>query len=181
MSVLESGAAAIFRKARRESDLELKEIAKRAGYENLNKGMRRMQELEQKGNFFPHPEIRRRFARVLDVAEEDLEEAMLQDFRQMDEPVDPRIIVRYMSAVYSEAELPEDCTRAEAEEEAARIAQEKGYRCCLVLSKIRGRYYERDGSTHEHYWLPVGGLLKVGNGDLMSSLDRFLDEQGIEP
>lgn len=180
MSELESGAAAIFRRARRESDLELKEIAKRAGYENLNKGMRRMQELEDKDNFFPHPEIRRRFARVLDVDEDALEEAMLRDFREMDQPVEPRIIVRYMSAVYGEADLPEDCTRAEAEEEAARIAQEEGYRCCLVLSGIRGRYYERDGSTHEHYGLPIGGLLQVGNDDLMSSLDRFLEEQGIE-
>jgi hypothetical protein len=33
---------------------------------------------------------------------------------------------------------------------------EKQVKVCVALSRIRGRFFESDGSDHEHYGLPTG-------------------------
>lgn len=178
MPEIMSKTAELFRRRRREMDLGYKEVAERAGYGNIDKGMRRMQELEDDENYFPHPEIRRRFAEVLDISEEEIESAMRENFRELDRPVDPHIVVRVMPAVYREPDLPEDCTREQAERIAERLSWEEGERCCLVLSHVRSLFYEPDGTKEEIYTVPAGGMFSRGDDlDFMRSVQRFVDEQ----
>jgi hypothetical protein len=80
----------------------LNKLAERAGYSNIDKGMRRMQHLEDDGNFFPKEPIRKRFAKALDISEKELQGTIESDFRGLDQPVEPRIIVRYMATVYKQ-------------------------------------------------------------------------------
>ena len=114
MKKIESSTAQLFRKTRRELGWDLRQAAEKAGYENIDKGMRRMRELEDKGNFFPHPEIRSRFAEALGITEEQIEDAMRKGFQDLDKPIELHVIVRIMPAIYVEHDLPQGCSREDA-------------------------------------------------------------------
>lgn len=162
-----SNIAELFENRRKELDLSVREVAKKAGYtqKNLSKGMRKYSRLEESDCYFPRRSIRDKFAPVLGLTDEDIQGALHADIEELDEPVDPYIIVRWMPAVYGSVELPEQCSREEAVRKAHQVAREKNKRCCVVLSRIRGLYVEPDGSAQEAYSLPntsFGGSVKSG-------------------
>ena len=181
MPEITSGTAELFRERRREIGLGYKEVALRAGYRNIDKGMRRMEELEDGTNYFPHPEIRKRFAEVLDISEDAIESAMKENFRELDRPVEPQIIIRVMAAVYREPNLPPGCTREEAERIAERLSWEEGERCCVVLSHVRSLFYEPDGTKEEIYTVPAGGIFSGGDDlEFVRSMKRYRNEERAE-
>lgn len=181
MAQIESRIAELFRAKRKESGLGYKKLAKRAGYRNLDKGMRRMRNLESSDSFFPHPEIRETFAEVLNITEDEIEDAMRKDFEALDQPIEPQLIIRIMAAVYVEGDLPEGCRREEAIEIAEKVATERNRKCCLTLSRIRGIYFETDGTSHEEYSLPAAGIgSRSAEMRFQKAVDEFTQDDGIE-
>jgi len=93
-------------KTRRSLGLTIVEVARRAGYRNVNKGIRRYTDIETGSDVFPKEVIRRRFTEVLGLDEADILAAMLMDFEELDRPVAPRLIIRIMASAYAEHPLP---------------------------------------------------------------------------
>lgn len=180
----------LFESRRKELDLSVRQVAKKAGYtpKNLSKGMRKYSRLEESDCYFPRRTIRDKFAPVLGLTGEDIREALHADIEELDQPVDPYIIIRWMPAVYGSVDLPDGCSREEAERRTREVAREKDKRCCLVLSRIRGLYVEPDGSSVEAYSLPntsLGGSVKSGitpgtDPHLQRAVARYFDLEKAE-
>ena len=67
-------------KTRRSLGLTIVEVARRAGYRNVNKGIRRYTDIETGSDVFPKEVIRRRFTEVLGLDEADILAAMLRSW-----------------------------------------------------------------------------------------------------
>ena len=183
-----SNISELFENRRKKRGLTVRQVAIKTGYtrNNLSKGMRKYSRLEESDCYFPRPSIRDKFAPVLGLTEDDIQEALHADLEELDQPVDPHIIIRWMPAVYGAVDLPDGSTREEAERRTREVGREKNKRCCLVLSRIRGLYVEPDGSAQEAYSLPnteFGGSVRSGTSpgtdpELQRAVARYfqLDE-----
>lgn len=150
--------ATLFRQAREKLGLRPVDVARRAGYKNVAKGIRRLTNIEDGSDIFPRPVIYRKFLHILGIDEWDVLQAMALDFDALDQPVQPRIIERVIPSFYVEHELPEGVTREEAIAIARRISVERNHSVCVTLTRIRGIYIWPDGQEHEGYGLPVDNL-----------------------
>jgi hypothetical protein len=148
----------LFSQARSKLGIGIVDVARRAGYRNLNKGMRRYTQIENGSDIFPVEIIRQRFCKVLGLDDADLLGAMAADFEELDRPVPPRLIVRLAFAFYVEEPLPEGCTREEAEAYAERVARERDRSVCVTLSEIRSLFISPNGKKSEAYCVPVSTL-----------------------
>ena len=148
----------LFQQARRKLGLRPVEVARRAGYKNINKGIRRITDIETGSDMFPKPAVYRRFIGLLGIDEWDVLQAMAEDFDELDQPVPPRLIVRLIPSFYIQHPLPEGCTTEEAIAIAERVAQERDLQVCVTLTGIRGLYIAPSGARHEGYGLPLNNL-----------------------
>ncbi len=153
-----SSISELFRRRCAEIELSRREIAERAGYVNITKGMNRLRRLEDPKTYFPNRQVMERFAAVMGISEEEMDLALCTDFEELDRPVKPSVVARVMPAVYTAVKLPEDCSPEEAVEIAKQVSAETGMSCCVTLSKIRGVYVWKDGTIRESYGLPGSPL-----------------------
>jgi len=131
-----------FRSRRVEWQLSLGQLARLAGYRNLNKGMRNILRFERDGTI--RGDLLVALAEALDIdwpvveelAERDRQERLRAWEAWVDEPITPHMIVRYMAAVYGRKPLPDEIkTTDEAERYACGYAKDHRWRVWLVLSR----------------------------------------------
>lgn len=152
----------LFRHARVRLGLTRNDIAARAGYVNVTKGIRRWDALEQGHEWFPDERVVERFALVLGIDEADLIQAMSLDFAMLDEPMKPSVTVRLMPAVYTSLSLPPECTTEEAVAIAVDYAVIHKFHVWVRLSRIRGIHVSPDGTHEECYGAMVCSLGRWG-------------------
>jgi len=153
-----SQVANLFRRARNERGLRIVDVARQAGYTNINKGIRRLTNIETGSDMFPRQVIYGKFIGLLGLDEFDVFQAMADDFAELDRPVPPRLIVRIIPSFYTPHELPDGCTTEEAIVIGERVARERNKSVCVTLSQIRGLYIYPDGKRREAYGLPISSL-----------------------
>lgn len=134
---------------RRKSGLSRQKLAGLTGYKNLNKGARRIEQLEKEG--ICDPNLFQRIVAVLDLDPKKIEAKVESDQRDfeayLDEPVPMEMIVRLMAAVYARHPLPEDVkTQAEAIEYAVDYAKKHHMKVCLVLSRRYSYWIDESGN-----------------------------------
>jgi len=152
----------LFREARKRLGARQVEVARRAGYSNLAKGIRRLANIEDGTDRFPKPQVYRRFLPVLGIEEGDVLRAMAEDFEELDRPVPPRVIAQPHPCVCFPVELPEGISLAQAIAVARRIVAENDVQVCVRLSSIRGLWISPDGTECEAYGLPLTSLPFMG-------------------
>ena len=133
--------------------LKLSEVALRMGYKNtdrsLSHGCNRLHKFETTGDI-----DRRLFENLMAAMEIDqatvnglLQEDIEEWLTWANEPVKPHLVVRLMSAFYSQGELPDEVKSVEdAERYASEFAKQHRLRVCLVLSRRLSVYFADDGS-----------------------------------
>ena len=160
----------LFKAARQKAGLTRKEVALAAGYHNLNKGLRRLNMLEDGKTMLPNPRIVERFAAVLGIDEADIAKASARDWEELDRPIRPYLVERLMPAVYRRHHLPEDVTVADAREIASRMSIETGRSFCLVLSRVRCVYFYPSGRFRESHYVPN---MSIGRRDAFTALSQW--------
>ncbi len=148
----------LFERARGGLGLRIVDVARQAGYANLNKGIRRYANIEDGDDVFPSKIVYQRFATVLGLDELAILAAMVDDFEELDRPVPPRLVIRVTPCFHQQRSLPPDCSRQEAEAIAVDVARKENRKVCLVLSRLRALYIEPDGKRFEAYGLPASSL-----------------------
>jgi transcriptional regulator with XRE-family HTH domain len=139
------------RKAKGWSETDLVHAA---GFRNVQKGLRRLRSLESGRDLLPATQRYALFAKALGLSDDQVLLALASDFEEMDEPLPPRVIIRWLPAFYGQLALPDGCTVEEAVRLAEQFSRTKGYRTCVVLSRLRALYVEPDGSRKQMCGLP---------------------------
>jgi transcriptional regulator with XRE-family HTH domain len=135
--------------------LTRRQVVELAGYRNLTKGLRRLDELESGRDVLPDARVLERFVAVLGIAEADVLLALGRDFDELDRPIRPYLVLRWLPGLYFNQSLPAGCSTREACVVARQIVAERNIRVCLVRSRIRGRYFGPEGTEFEAYGLPT--------------------------
>jgi len=154
---------------RLKQKLNTAQLAEKIGYRNINKGMRRILDLEREGE--AHCEV---LEKIIDALELDrtyidqlIQEDKEQQRREFEEwvntPIDWHLIIRWMPAVYGEREIPGNIkTEEEAIEYAKSVAGKLKLMVWLVLSRKENLRIDADGSiksrnevTLDSSWLPA--------------------------
>jgi transcriptional regulator with XRE-family HTH domain len=99
---------------RRRSKLSLGDVARLAGYRNVNKGSNRLAAIERGDDAFPDARVLTRFAGALSIDSRDIDQALCEDFEGLDRPVSPSAVDRVMPGVYLPIDLPANCTQKRA-------------------------------------------------------------------
>ena len=158
-----------FIKEERENQgLNYAEVSRKMGYTNLNKGMRRIIDLEREG--LVHPEVLEKIIDALELDKEYVDILIQKDWEQekrefeewVNTQIDWHLIIRWMPAMYGDREIPEYIkSEDEAIEYAREVAREYKSMVWLVLSRKENIHIYPDGSirsrnkvTMEHSWLP---------------------------
>ena len=189
---MKSKLAEHFHQARLDKGLKLGQLARLAGYKNVAKGARRIEALERHGNV--HADLRNKLADLLGIDHMTVDRLMDEDQRQFlaewnawaSEPIRPYLIIRYMAAVYSHRELPEEIQSAEeAEAYATNVARTRHFRCCLVLSRRISVWIAADGTlegvTEAVPGEPNTPVMRIGGKTcLMKTVDHGIAFQQIQ-
>ena len=145
----------LFAKSRNDLGLSPKQVAELAGYKNIDKGIRRYLQMEEGNNLFPHREVLERFRNVLNIDVADIFLAQSLDFEDLDKPVQPYIVYRFVPGFHVKMELHADCTREQAVMTATKLACRLEVRTCLVVSRLRCLFVDPDGSIDEAIGVPA--------------------------
>jgi len=134
---------------RQKAGLSRQQLASMIGYKNLNKGARRIEQVELEGPFdkaifwgitealyLDHAEIENRIRNDHEIHE-----------KYLDEPVQMKMIVRLMAAVYTSHCLPTEIRSKEDSMEYAReYAKSHHTKVCLVLSRRFSYWIDESGN-----------------------------------
>ena len=161
------------REERVKQGLNSSELAQLMGYKNINRGMRRILDLEREGEV--HPEVLKKLIKALNLNQEIVDEHIKKDKEQRDKefqewvntPIKKHLIIRWMPAVYGEREIPEEI---QTEEEVIQYACDKAkeLKCMLwlVLSRKEnihiskgGQIISRNTVTKDRSFLPFTQIL----------------------
>jgi len=160
---MKSALAEYFGKTRRQKGLKVVDLARLIGFSNTNKGCRRIMAFEDTGE--DETGLIPRIADALEISEPVIRELEELDRRAyqawLSEPVQPYIVVRWLSAFYSSFDLPDGIPLEEAEKTASETARTQQKRCCLVWNRRRSIYYTEDGTieriSEESPMMTIGG------------------------
>ena len=94
----------------------------------------------------------------LDVSEIVMAQAL--DFQELEKPIQPYIVYRFVPGFHIRKELHPDCTMDQAMMTAKKLARRLEMRTCLVVSRLRSIFIDPDGSTEEALGTPV---MRVGS------------------
>ena len=155
----------LFAKTRKDLRLSPKQVAELAGYRNIDKGIRRYLQIEQGINLFPHREVLERFRQALNIDVADILMAQSLDFEDLDKPIQPYIIYRFVPGFHVKMELHADCTREQAVMTAKKLACRLEVRTCLVVSRLRCLFVDPDGSIDEAIGVPA---TQIGSSNKMA-------------
>ncbi len=127
---------------RLKQGLNYAELAGKMNYTNVNRGMRRVIDLEREG--IVHSEVLEKISDALNL-DRDYINALINKDRQeqeeefekyLSEPIQPYFILRIIPAIYQSYDLPGNfSTEEEAAEYVAGIAKEKQKKALLCLSR----------------------------------------------
>ena len=159
----------LFKDARRQAGLTRRDAALAAGYRNVNKGLRRLNSIEDGQTKLHDSRIVERFAAVLDIDDAATGVAFALDWQELDRPIRPYLVERLMPAVYRRHQLPEDCTVHDARVIAAKMSVETGHSFCLVLSQVRSVYFYPSGKTRESYDVPS---MSIGHRNAFMAMSK---------
>jgi hypothetical protein len=153
--------------------LNYAELSRKMGYKNINRGMRRIIDLERENE--AHPEVLEKVVDALKLDKIHIDQLIQQnkehqqrEFEKwVNTPIKWHLIIRWMPAVYCEREMPGYIkTEEEAIEYALSVAKEYCSMVWLVLSRKENIHIDKDGNvksrnevTMEHAWLP-GAIIK---------------------
>ncbi len=155
----------LFAKTRNDLLLSPKQVAALAGYKNIDKGIRRYLQIEEGHNLFPHREVLTRFRQALNIDVADIFLAQSLDFEDLDRPIQPYIIYRFVPGFHVKMELHADCTREQAVMTAKKLACRLEVRTCLVVSRVRCLFVDPDGSSDEAIGVPA---TQIGTSNKMA-------------
>ncbi len=134
------------------------ELSRKMGYKNINRGMRRIIDLERENE--AHPEVLEKIIVALELGREYIDQLIQQDkdYQQrefekwVNTPIKWHLIVRWMPAVYGEREMPGYIkTEKEAIEYAVGVAKEYSSMVWLVLSRKENVHIDKDGTIKSKY------------------------------
>ncbi len=145
----------LFRQSRTVLGLRPREIAQLAGYKNIDKGMRRYRQIENGNNLFPHREVLERFRTALELDVSEIVMAQALDFEELEKPIQPYIVYRFVPGFHVRMELHPDCTMDQAIMTATKLARRLEVRTCLVISRLRCLFVDPDGSIEEAIGVPI--------------------------
>ncbi len=137
---------------REKQGLNYAEVSKKMGYKNLNKGMRRIIDLEREG--VVDPEVLDRIIDALELDQDYIDSLIIKDREKyeeefekwLSEPIEPYHTLRIMPSIYLSCNLPSNLTtEKEATEYVARIAKEKQVKAWVNLSRRENIYITEDG------------------------------------
>ncbi len=142
------------------------------GYKNVNRGMRRIIELEREG--IVHPEVLKKMIHALNLDQEMIDKLIRQDKEQQERefqkwvntPIKMHLTIRWMASVYGHCNIPAEI---QSEEEAIKYACEKAkeLKCMLwlVLSRKENIHINNEGQiisrnvvTRDRSFLPFMAL-----------------------
>ncbi len=127
----------LFRQARETLSLRPTDVAHIAGYKNIDKGTRRYRQIENGNNLFPHREVLERFRTALELDVSEIVMAQALDFQELEKPIQPYIVYRFVPGFHVRMELHPDCTTEQAVMSASKLACRLEVRTCLVVSRLR--------------------------------------------
>lgn len=136
--------------------LSLGGTARRLGYRNINKGARRIQQLEDTGTYTE--DLLERLMPVFGVDRSVVQEFLERDRAEylhkweqwVNESVPIRLVVRYMPAVYGERRLPPEITTPEqAIAYGQELARTMRLRVYVELSRRVTVYIDEDGTARQ--------------------------------
>ena len=96
-----------------------------------------------------------RFRNVLNIDVADILMAQSLDFEELDKPIQPYIIYRFVPGFHVTMELHPDCTMDQALMTATKLACRLEIRTCLVVSRLRCLFVDPDGSIDEAIGVPA--------------------------
>jgi len=151
-----------------KQELNYAELSRKMGYTNVNKGMRRIIDLEREGE--AHCEVLEKIIDTLELDRTYIDQLIQEDNEQqknefeawINTPIKWHLIIRWMPAVYGEREIPGYVkTEEEAIEYAVGVAKEYSSIVWLVLSRKENIHIDKDGNvksrnveTIDRSWLP---------------------------
>ena len=129
-----------------------KEMARRLGYRNLNRGMNRLNNWLE-GRKFPSGDQPRRLAEALGIKVDDVVALIRQDLEALREEARAErardsnyyLIIRYIPGFYGRKTLPEGLGEQEAVWVASSMARELGRKCCLDTPSGTTYWYGKTG------------------------------------
>jgi hypothetical protein len=127
-----------FKSRRQEMGLNLGQLTRLLGYQNLSRGCNKIKAFEAGGKV--HPDLLARLAVVLEVSPDEIRGCVAEIYKDWlawaNEPIRPYVVVRLMACVYQRVQLPEDALDPEgAEAFASDVARVRKSRAWLVLSR----------------------------------------------
>jgi hypothetical protein len=140
-----------FREVRLARGLSVGSLARQIGYQNVNKGCRRITTFERTGR--SKGDLLSRLASALEI-----DDAMIRELRDADrgaweewadaaDQPKPYVVLRLLPAIYSKVGLPDDVmTREDAEHFASTVAAQRGMQTCLVWNRRLTVWFDRDGT-----------------------------------
>ncbi|MEE4262837.1 MAG: helix-turn-helix transcriptional regulator [Desulfobacteraceae bacterium] len=136
------------RSERQKAGLSRQQLASMVGYKNLNKGARRIEQVELEGPF--DKAIFWGIAEALGLDHAEIEIRTRNDHenheKYLDEPIQMKMIVRLMAAVYTAHYLP---TKIRSKEDAMAYAREYATinhaKVCLILSRRFSYWIDESG------------------------------------
>jgi hypothetical protein len=139
--------------------LSFTQTAKLAGYTNMNKGIRRIEDFERTGNY--SNDLLARLAAALKIRQAIVQRLYHADYRDwltaMNKPVKP-YMVRRMLFGGGVRYVPEELTTMEEiENAAADFARQTKMEVCLILSHRIKMWFASDGSVKEVIEAVPGG------------------------
>ena len=146
---MRSDAGEFLRNERLRHGLTLQDLARRIGYRNANKGARRIEELETSGRgtrtLVDSVAIVLSVGdRVRTLAARD-EEARSASFAAWLEEPQPMRLLQLVCGATLEVLLPPGLSDEEAIVHARSVHRDRPFRTCLVLSRKRSFWIDRDG------------------------------------
>ena len=125
-------------------------IARGLGYTNTNKGIRKYLGWER-GDEYPEEEQLHQLVQVMKLDPKKVENAVARDQRDyekwLDEPIPMTLVVRLMSCVYIDVDVPENLSPEEAAAFASEYARKANLRVCLVKSRRESVYFSSNGEV----------------------------------
>lgn len=150
--------ADLFRQARNEREMSRKECACAAGYQNVNKGCRRLCEIERGEAEFPDERVLARFAAALDIPDEDVRRAQRAEVARHDAPTNPEILVQWAPQIVAPLECSDKLSRRKALKVASAFARQNQKDVVVRLSELRRVYIDANGSRTETLEVPWNNL-----------------------
>ena len=150
--------------SRFKNKITCKVIARGLGYRNVNKGARKYLQWER-AEGYPKKEELDQLIQIMKLNPKQVEKAVEQDQRDyekwLDEPIPITLVVRLVSCVYVDVDVPENLSPEEAEEFARQYARRTHLRVTLVKSRKQSIYFDKNGEVefthHERPYMMMGG------------------------